>query len=113
MGRTRVVIWRYDCDTDGHRPSLPGGDPQSLEVAPGDGCSTWRGTVVHDQADADAMARQAGNVPWQPGGHCAACCGQTGYIATCQEEDVYAALDVALRALDRLDHADELTERAT
>jgi hypothetical protein len=59
MSRTRTVIWVYACDAtmpDG-RPGCLAGD---LEVFSGQACNTGRGTVVHDQADADAVARQAG-----------------------------------------------------
>lgn len=58
MPRTKVIIWSYECDAttpDGRR-----GCVRSYEVSRGDEISTGRGTVIHDQADADAAARQVG-----------------------------------------------------
>lgn len=52
MARTRFVSWSYDCDVQ-HCDNV-------LDVTRGDHVSTGRGTVVHDQGDADAVARQAG-----------------------------------------------------
>ena len=59
MARTRTVTWLYRCDADGctHGPSF---GPETLTATSGDPCSTFRGTVIVDQADADAHARQAG-----------------------------------------------------
>lgn len=58
MAVTRCVTWVYDCDatTADGRP----GCGRELEVSRGDECDTGRGTVVYDQADAHAVARQAG-----------------------------------------------------
>ena len=65
MPRTRHVIWLYTCDymtADGY----PGCINTELEVTKGEHVETGRGTVVHDQADADAVARQQG---WTIGRH--------------------------------------------
>ncbi len=59
MPRIRTVIWVYSCDAtlpDGRAGCLEG----DLEVFKGAACNTGHGTVVHDHADADAVARQAG-----------------------------------------------------
>lgn len=58
MPRTKHIVWIYECDAstpDGRRACI-----ESFEVARGDEVSTGRGTVIHDQADADAAARQHG-----------------------------------------------------
>lgn len=59
MPRTRHVTWTYSCDELGCGDHWPDG-PGHLDVSRGDHVETGRGTVVHDQADADAVARQAG-----------------------------------------------------
>ncbi len=59
MPRSRTTIYVYRCDatTQDGRPACLEGD---LEVWREQSCNTGRSTVVHDQADADAVARQAG-----------------------------------------------------
>jgi len=54
MARTVIKEWRYECDHFG----VPCSDNLVLRL--GDRCNTGRGTVIHDQADADAAARQDG-----------------------------------------------------
>lgn len=60
MPRTRSINWRYECDKTG----LP--CPQQLVLVQGNPCNTGRGLTIHDQADADAVARQDG---WTVGRH--------------------------------------------
>lgn len=58
MPRTRIVVWTYTCDA-----TTPDGRSdcwREYSVGRGDQVSTGRGTVVHDQADADAAARTEG-----------------------------------------------------
>lgn len=59
MGRTRLVTWSYQCDADNDAHVYAHGFA-ILEVHKGERCDTGRGTVVHDQQDADAVARQQG-----------------------------------------------------
>lgn len=61
MPRTRLVIWRYECDF-----VLAVSCLNQLVLYRGQGCNTGRGTIIHDQADADAVARQDG---WTVGRH--------------------------------------------
>ena len=58
MPRTRTVVWTYSCDhlTCDGRPDCMA----RLTIQQGAGIETGRGTVIHDQADADAAARQDG-----------------------------------------------------
>lgn len=60
MPRHRTVAWTYECDD---RQLVELGQTvhlQGLTVRRGDRCSTGRSTVVNDQGDADAVARQQG-----------------------------------------------------
>ena len=56
--RTRHVTWIYDCDatTSDGRPDCG----RELVINQGDEVATGRSLVIHDQADADAAARQDG-----------------------------------------------------
>ena len=62
MPRIRTVTWEYRCDNldlDGLPDCIA-----ALDINVGDHIETGRGTVIHDQADADAAARQDG---WRVG----------------------------------------------
>lgn len=56
MGREKIVLWAYACDRHSEHHRMH----SLLEVHKGEACNTRRGTVVHDQADADEVARVAG-----------------------------------------------------
>lgn len=62
MPRSRTVVWEYRCDhlTCDGRPDCA----TTLTIAVGDRIDTGRGTVIHDQGDADAAARKDG---WRVG----------------------------------------------
>jgi hypothetical protein len=59
MGRTVAKAWRYSCDHV--HPTTGQFDCHlQVDVRTGQACNTGRGTVVNDQADADAAMRADG-----------------------------------------------------